>query len=146
MFEVMYEDVDAQRKHVWQTSWGLSTRSIGSMIMIHSDNKGLVLPPKVAKVQFVLIPIIKAADNAEDIKTAAHAIAAQLREAKMRIVVDDSDTHNPGYKFNEWEMRGVPVRLELGKRDIDGSQVSVVVRHSGEKFQVAMDGLADTMS
>lgn len=64
----------------------------------------------------------------------------------MRIVVDDSDTHNPGYKFNEWEMRGVPVRLELGKRDIDGSQVSVVVRHSGEKFQVAMDGLADTMS
>lgn len=146
MFEVMYEDVDAQRKHVWQTSWGLSTRSIGSMIMIHSDNKGLVLPPKVAKVQFVLIPIIKAADNAEDIKTAAHAIAAQLREAKMRIVVDDSDTHNPGYKFNEWEMRGVPVRLELGKRDIDGSQVSVVVRHSGEKFQVAMDGLADTLS
>ena len=76
MFDVMFEDQNSERQHAWQTSWGLSTRSIGSMIMIHSDNKGLVLPPKVAKTQFVIIPIIKAVDNAEEIKSKAHSIAA----------------------------------------------------------------------
>ena len=134
MFDVMFEDVDTTRKHVWQTSWGLSTRSIGAMIMIHSDNKGLILPPKVAQIQFVIIPIKKSTDDHAALNAKADEICAQLREAGMRAAVDASDTHNPGYKFNEWEMRGVPVRIEIGARDLASNEVKVVVRHSGQKF------------
>ena len=113
--------------------------------MIHSDNKGLVLPPKVAQTQFIIIPIRKKTDDMSVLSNKAHEIAAQLREGGMFAKVDDSETHNPGYKFNEWEMRGVPVRLELGMRDINASEVKVVVRHSGEKFQASWDGLTESM-
>lgn len=146
MFEVMFEDQNSERQFVHQTSWGISTRSIGAMIMIHSDDKGLVLPPKVAQTQFVIIPIQKKTD-AEGVLTAkANELLASLREAGLRVKVDDLDTHNPGYKFAEWEMRGTPVRIELGMRDVEANEVKVVVRHSGEKFQASQDGLGATLS
>ena len=116
------------------------------MIMIHSDNKGLVLPPKIAQTQFVIIPIVKTGDDSGAIKGKAEELAAQLREAGMRVAVDSSDTHNPGYKFNEWEMRGVPVRIELGGQDMAKSEVKVVIGHSGQKFFSAWEGLAGSMA
>ena len=99
--------------------------------MIHSDNTGLVLPPKVARTQFIIIPIRKKVDDVQLLSEKSEEVLAQLREAGLRVQIDDSDVHNPGYKFNEWEMRGTPVRLELGMRDIQANEVKVVVRHSG---------------
>ena len=118
---------------VWQTSWGFSTRSIGTMIMVHSDNMGLVLPPFVAHTQFVIIPIIdKNVDEAE-MNGKAHELAAQLKKAGLRVFVDDSNK-NPGYKYSHWELKGTPVRLELGKKDIAKEEVKVCIRLNGEKF------------
>ena len=145
MFDVQFEDTDKQRKHVWQTSWGLSTRSIGSMIMMHSDNKGLILPPKVAKTQFVIIPIRKSTDDGTALNDKAHELAADLRANGLRVEVDDSDVHNPGYKFNHWEVKGTPVRVELGARDMQNCEVKIAIRHSGEKFQAPWEGLGAAM-
>lgn len=146
MFNVMFEDENSERQHCHQTSWGISTRSIGAMIMIHSDNKGLVLPPKVAQTQFVIIPIFKAGEDQAVLKAKAEEVAALLREAGLRVAIDDSVIHNPGYKFNEWEVRGTPVRLELGMRDITANEVKVVVRHSGQKFQAPVEGFGAAMT
>lgn len=143
MFDVWFEDADKEKKFVWQTSWGLSTRSIGAMIMIHSDNTGIVLPPKVAQTQVVIVPIFFKGDDVEALKDKAHELAAQLKEAGVRTVVDDSETHNPGYKFNQWEVKGTPVRLELGKKDMEKSEVKCVVRHNGEKSQMPQGSLAE---
>lgn len=119
MFEVEFEDKNKQKKFVEQTSWGFSTRSIGSMIMIHSDNKGLVLPPKVAQVQVILIPIIKKGDDIDSINDKTDEIYKELKAAGIRVKVDDSDIHNPGWKFNHWEIKGVPIRLEIGAKDVE---------------------------
>lgn len=137
MFDVWYTDEKEQKTFVHQTSWGLSTRSIGSMIMIHSDNTGLVLPPKVAQTQVVVIPIyFKDGDN-KALQDKVHEIATVLKSHGIRAVVDDNDSKNPGFKFNHWEVRGTPIRLELGHKDFEKSEVKVVVRHSGEKFQLS---------
>jgi prolyl-tRNA synthetase len=142
MFDVWYTDEKEQKTFVHQTSWGLSTRSIGSMIMIHSDNNGLVLPPRVAQNQVVIIPIFfKDGDN-KALKDKVHEIAANLRDHGIRVAVDDNDSKNPGFKFNHWEVRGTPIRLELGHKDLEKSEVKAVVRHSGEKFQMHWQALA----
>lgn len=104
------------------------------MIMIHSDNSGLVLPPKVAQTQVVIIPIFFKDSENKILRDKVHEIAATLKNHGIRTVVDDDDGKNPGYKFNHWEVRGTPIRLELGQKDLEKSEVKVVVRHSGEKF------------
>jgi prolyl-tRNA synthetase len=142
MFDVWFEDADKKKTHVWQTSWGLSTRSIGSMIMVHSDNTGMVLPPRVAQTQVVIVPIFYKNDDSKAMLDKAFEIRDQLVAAGVRAKVDDSDTHNPGFKFNQWEVRGVPVRMELGKKDFDNAEVRVAVRHDGRKFQMKQDGIA----
>ena len=103
------------------------------------------MPPKVAQTQFVVIPIFSKDDDIEGIKAKAHDLATSLKEQDMRVAVDDQEGKTPGFKFNHWELRGTPVRVELGPKDYAKQEVRVVIRHSGEKIQVNWDGFADTM-
>jgi prolyl-tRNA synthetase len=131
-------------EYAWSTSWGVSTRLIGGLIMCHSDDEGLVLPPKVAPHQAVIVPIYKSDDDRAKLIAAANAIAAQARAAGVRIRVDDRDHLKPGAKFFEWEKKGVPVRMELGPRDLENRQVVLVRRDLGKagKEFAPMEGLA----
>jgi prolyl-tRNA synthetase len=134
MFDVWFENKNKQKEFVWQTSWGFSTRSIGSMVMVHSDNKGLVLPPRVAHIQVVIVPITQK-DNAE-ILAATEALYEQLKKLGVRVYLDDRENYNPGFKFNHWELKGVPIRIEVGKKDLDEQEVRVVRRDNGDKSQM----------
>jgi prolyl-tRNA synthetase len=118
-------------EYAYATSWGASTRLVGGVIMTHGDDKGLRLPPAVAPVQVVVVPIYKNDDERARVAGEAHAVAASL--AGLRVRVDDRDEHRPGFKFNEWELKGVPVRVELGPRDLDAMQATVFRRDTGEK-------------
>lgn len=110
MFKIEFEDEKKEKKMVWQTSWGLTTRSIGIMIMYHGDDKGLVLPPKAANVQIIIIPI--PFKGKEDIvNEAAAQLLATLKKTEMRVQIDLRDNYNPGWKFNHWELKGVPIRI-----------------------------------
>ena len=126
-------------KYVHQTSWGLSTRIIGAIIMAHGDDSGLVLPPKIAPIQAAVIPIMQ---KKEGVLDKALEVKEQLVKAGLRIKIDDSDK-NPGWKFAEQEMRGIPVRVEMGPRDIEAGQAIVVRRDTREKITVAIEELAD---
>ena len=137
-----FEDKNGQKEYVWQTSWGFSTRSIGSMIMIHSDNKGLVLPPRVALTQVVLIPIANKKDTSVQIRAKVDEIASKLRECGIRTYCDDRDNYSPGWKYNHWELKGIPIRIELGMKDFEKQEVRVVRRDNGDKFQVKWEALA----
>ncbi len=141
MFDVWFEDENKQKTFAWQTSWGLSTRSIGAMIMIHSDNVGVVFPPKVAATQIVIIPILHKNDDAKLLLDRAYELAKQLKDAGIRAKVDDRENHNPGFKFNSWEIKGTPVRIELGAKDMTANEVKVAIRHNGEKYQVKQENL-----
>lgn len=142
MFGIVYLDEENKEQHAWQTSWGFSTRSIGSMIMVHSDDQGLVLPPRVALIQVVLIPIVKK-DTPPELNAKLHEIAAELRGKGLRVEVDDRAGHNPGFKFNHWELRGVPLRVELGPNDLKNNEVRLVQRYNKEKTQASIEGLGD---
>ncbi|KAI1292291.1 Bifunctional glutamate/proline--tRNA ligase [Halotydeus destructor] len=151
MFEIIFEDPDkpGQKCFAYQNSWGLSTRSIGTMIMMHSDDKGLVLPPRVACVQVVIIPCgITAASSDEDRKSLSEACAKlhkDLVEGGIKCELDDSDHVSPGWKYNHWELKGVPVRIELGPKDLQKQQFIAVRRDTGVKLTVNLDkGLVDT--
>lgn len=141
MFKIEYETVDQQRAPVWQNSWGLSTRSIGAMIMVHGDDKGLVLPPRAAPVQVVVVPIVRKGSE-ELVTNAARALADELREAGLRVEADLRDDKNPGWKFNYWELKGVPLRLEIGPRDIEAGVVMATRRCDGIKSTMQRDGVA----
>ncbi len=139
-FEIQFQDTDGQRKHVWTTSWGLSTRTIGALIMTHGDDKGIVLPPRVAPIQAVVVPIYKTDAEKATVCAEGARIVAELKEQGVRGRLDDRDM-KPGPKFFEWEQKGVPVRLELGPRDLAEKKVVVVRRDDGSKSPVAIDGL-----
>lgn len=139
-FEVLFLNKDNQQEHVWATSWGVSTRLVGGLIMTHSDDDGLVLPPKLAPIQVVIVPIPKPADTLLEV---AGKIAAQLRAKGISVKIDDDDQNRPGFKFAEYEMIGVPVRLGLGQRDLDAGQVEVARRDTKEKNNVPLEGIAD---
>lgn len=134
-FEIQYADKDNQLKYVHQTSWGMSTRIIGAIIMVHGDNSGLVLPPKVAQTQIMIIPI-------QQKKEGVLEKAAELKErlGAFRVKVDDSDK-SPGWKFSEQEMRGIPIRVEIGPKDIEANQCVIVRRDTREKMVVSLDEL-----
>ncbi|HEY1074206.1 MAG TPA: proline--tRNA ligase [Patescibacteria group bacterium] len=138
-FDITFSDKDGTTKHVWTTSWGVSTRLIGGLIMTHSDDDGLVLPPNIAPTQVVIIPIGRESDL-EQVVTAANNVAEKLKQAGVTVRIDTRDNYTPGHKFNEWEKKGVPVRLELGPRDLAADQVVVVRRDTKDKETV---GLAD---
>jgi len=139
MFDINYLDEKQNKLQAWQTSWGMTTRTIGVMVMTHGDDQGLVLPPRVAPIQVILIPIITTKDNPEPIKNKLHEVAKGLKSNSVRIKVDDSDLHNPGWKFSHWELKGVPVRIEFGDKDMQKGQVTIVCRDNKEKFTCKYD-------
>lgn len=138
-FGVQYTDKDNKVKYVYQTSWGMTTRIIGALIMVHGDNSGLKMPPKVAPTQVVIIPVQQ---KKEGVLEKAAEIAENLKNAGIRVKLDDSDK-TPGFKFAEQEMRGVPARVEIGPRDIENNMCVVVRRDTGEKTQVSLDNVAE---
>ena len=142
VFDITFLDQDDQLKYVWQASWGVSTRLIGAIIMVHGDNRGLKIPPKVAPVQVVVVPIMPKKTR-EVVLEKAEALLGTLGE-KFRMDIDDPD-YSPGWKFNEWEMKGVPLRLEIGPKDIAKGQVVLVRRDTGEKFFVKEEDLDSTI-
>ncbi len=131
-FEISFLDEKQQKQYGWQNSWGLSTRSIGLMIMVHSDNKGLVLPPKVAPLQVVIVPILFD-DTREKVLREAKSLAEKLRRKGVSVYLDDREGYTPGWKYNEWEVKGVPIRIEVGPKDVEKKQAMVARRDIGEK-------------
>ncbi len=126
-FDVRYLDQGGQLQHCWTTSWGLSTRVVGAIIMVHGDDQGLVLPPKVAPYQVVIVPIFKNDEEKASVMNAAKQLKASLINANIRVTLDEREGQSPGWKFNDWEMRGVPVRVELGPKDV-AKQSAVLAR------------------
>ena len=139
-FDITFQARDKTVQHVWGTSWGVSTRLIGAVIMTHGDDSGLVLPPRVAPYQVVIVPIGRGNWH-ETVLPRAQEIQRELEAAGIRVTLDERD-ERPGWKFAEWEMRGVPLRLEIGPKDIEKSQVLLARRDTREKVGVPMDGLA----
>ncbi|MDZ7799888.1 MAG: proline--tRNA ligase [Trueperaceae bacterium] len=146
-FDISFNDVNNEQAYAHTTSWGFSTRFIGAIIMTHGDDKGLVLPPRLAPHQVVITPIARAKDEAQGarVRREAEALASTLREAGVRVHVDDREGMSPGWKFNEWERKGVPFRLELGPKDLDAGTVMVVDRITGQKEAVALGDVAGSM-
>jgi prolyl-tRNA synthetase len=145
-FNIQYRNRDNQLEYVWQTSWGLSTRMVGATVMAHGDDKGLILPPRLAPHQVVVIPITPKADSRQQIMEACGRIVGDLKRAGMRARLDAREDLSPGFKYNEWEMKGVPLRLELGPRDFAEQKVMGVRRDTGEKAPVHLTGLAENVA
>ncbi len=140
VFDITFLDQDDQLKHVWQTSWGVSTRLIGALIMVHGDDRGLVLPPRLAPTQIVIIPILTKKDR-ERVLEAVSTLEQELKN-DFRVKLDDREEYSPGWKFNDWEMRGIPLRIELGPKDLDKGHVVLARRDTGEKEFVPREELA----
>ena len=140
VFEIKFQDRDDEVKYAWTTSWGVSTRLIGALIMVHGDDRGLKLPPRVAPVQVVIVPIISKKKK-EEVLGRAREMAGELRSQGIRVELDDREGYSPGWKFNQWEMKGVPLRLEIGPRDLENKGVTAVRRDTGEKAFLADEEL-----
>jgi prolyl-tRNA synthetase len=141
VFDIKFQARDKSVQHVYGTSWGVSTRMIGGVIMTHGDEGGLILPPRIAPYQVVIIPIPRG-NWKETILPKAQAIRDELVACGIRVMIDDRDSQTPGWKYNEWELRGVPLRMEIGPKDLEKSQVVLARRDTREKAFVPMDGLA----
>ena len=140
-FDVKFQSKEGKLEYVWATSWGVSTRLMGALIMTHSDDEGLVLPPKLAPIHVVIVPVYRSDEDLEKIKEAMKPLSVQLKALGLTVKFDDRDTYKPGYKFAEWELKGVPVRLAVGMRDLESGTVEVARRDTKEKFVVAMNDL-----
>ena len=142
-FDIQFLDKDGKQKYVEETSWGVSTRLIGAIIMVHGDDSGLVLPPRVAPIQAVVLPI---AAHKPGVAEKAQEVADALKAAGLRVFLDDRDTYSAGWKFNEWEMKGVPARVEVGPRDIENGVVTVCRRDTLEKVQLPIDSVGERVA
>lgn len=145
-FEVKFADKDNVEHFAWQSSWGVSWRLIGAMIMIHGDNKGLVLPPKVAPIQVVIVPIYNSEETKKMVIPKAREIQEKLSSENIRVHFDDRDELTPGYKFNDWELKGVPIRIEIGPKDIEKQSVMVAKRYNKEKTSIQFDNIKNIIS
>ncbi|ELR69754.1 Prolyl-tRNA synthetase [Fulvivirga imtechensis AK7] len=132
-FDVKFADKDGKLEHVWGTSWGVSTRLMGALIMAHSDDDGLVLPPKLAPIQVVIVPIFKSAEQLEAIRGVVNNLEAELKALGISVKFDDRDTNTPGWKFAEYELKGVPVRMAIGPRDLENGTIEVARRDTKAK-------------
>jgi prolyl-tRNA synthetase len=141
-FDVTFSDKNNKLDYVWATSWGVSTRLVGALVMAHSDDEGLIMPPKIAPLQVVIVPIYKGDDQKKEIDTKAQEIAKELKAKGIRVKYDNSDNQRPGWKFAQYELKGVPVRVAIGARDIQNNVAEVARRDTREKKSVSMDGLA----
>jgi prolyl-tRNA synthetase len=142
-FDVKFQDKDGGMKFVWGTSWGVSTRLMGALIMTHSDDNGLVLPPKLAPIQVVIIPIYRGEKEFEELDPVALKILEELKATGIRVKYDNRDTHKPGWKFNEYELKGVPLRIALGPRDLEKGTAEVARRDTLSKELVKLKDLSD---
>jgi len=142
-FDVKFADKEGKLEHVWATSWGVSTRLMGALVMSHSDDNGLVLPPMLAPIQVAIVPIYRGLEQLETISSKVSGIKSALEEKGISVKYDDRDTHKPGWKFAEYEFKGVPVRIAIGPRDIENGTVEVARRDTLEKKVVSMDEVID---
>ena len=140
-FDVKFTSKEGKLDYVWASSWGVSTRLIGALIMAHSDDSGLVLPPKLAPIQVVIVPIYRSDKELDQISAIAKELAAQLKLKNISVKYDDRDTLRPGFKFAEYEMKGVPVRLAIGGRDLENDTIEIARRDTKEKQTISRDGL-----
>jgi prolyl-tRNA synthetase len=140
-FDVKYATKEGGLEHVWATSWGVSTRLMGALIMTHSDDNGLVLPPALAPHQVVIVPIYRGEEEQKMVSEAVAPIVEALRKEDIRVHFDNRDTHKPGFKFNEYELKGVPLRIGIGPRDVANGTVELARRDTLSKSSVAQEGL-----
>jgi prolyl-tRNA synthetase len=145
-FEVRFQDKDGEMKYVWATSWGVSTRLIGALIMAHSDDDGLVLPPKLATRELVIVPIWKNDAEKAEVLSFARGIEQDLRNAHLNPIFDDREEHKPGWKFAEYELTGIPLRLEIGPRDVQSRSCFAARRDTKEKFSIKREELVAKVS
>ena len=143
-FDVTFQTKDNKEEFVWATSWGISTRLIGAVILAHGDDKGLRLPPRIAPIQLVIIPIVKDEEEKKDLKDYLEPITAALKKSKIR-VYEDWTNNSPGFKFNEWEMKGVPLRMEVGPRDVKEQKVILARRDEKGKLSISKDDVLDNV-
>lgn len=144
MFEIIYEHPETKEKqYVFQNSWGLTTRTIGVMIMVHADNKGLVLPPNVASIQAIIVPcgltVNTTAQEKDELLNSCKSLESKLKGAQVRADGDYRDNYSPGWKFNHWELKGVPIRIEIGPKDMKAQQLVAVRRDTGEKLTISLN-------
>lgn len=139
-FGIKFLDKDEKEKHAWQTSWGLSTRTIGAIVMAHGDDKGLVLPPKIAPTHIVIVPILFK-ENKDAVISKAKEIVKKLKSKNYSVELDDRDGYTPGWKFNEWELKGVPLRIEIGPKEVEAEQLVLVRRDNNEKITIKIKDL-----
>jgi prolyl-tRNA synthetase len=140
-FDVKFTDKDNRPEYVWASSWGVSTRLIGGLVMAHSDDDGLILPPKLAPLQVVIVPIYKGAEQKQELDQKIAPIVQSLKQAGISVKYDDDDQSRPGWKFAEYELKGVPVRLAIGARDLANNVAEVARRDTREKSSVSLDGI-----
>jgi len=142
VYDIKFQGRDKSVQYIWGTSWGMTTRLIGAVVMVHGDDGGLILPPKIAPYQVVIVPIPRG-NWRETVLPSVKRVRDELIARGMRVHIDDRESQTPGWKFNEWELRGVPLRLEIGPKDIEKSQVVLARRDTREKSSAPMDGLAE---
>ncbi len=142
-FDVKFANKEGREEYVWATSWGVSTRLMGALIMAHSDDNGLVLPPRLAPIQVVIVPVYRALEQLDVISGKVKEIVAQLKAKGISVKFDDNDNKKPGWKFAEYELKGVPVRLAIGPRDLENQTVEVARRDTLQKFTVPLEGIAE---
>jgi prolyl-tRNA synthetase len=140
-FDVKFQTKEGKLEHVWATSWGVSTRLMGALVMAHSDDEGLVLPPNLAPIHVVIVPIYRTEEEMDKVSEAALAIKKKLEALDLSVKFDNRDTHKPGFKFAEWELKGVPLRIGIGPRDIENGTVELARRDTKEKSVINIEGL-----
>jgi prolyl-tRNA synthetase len=145
-FDVKFSDKNNTQEYVWATSWGVSTRLIGGLVMTHSDDEGLVLPPRIAPVQVVIVPIFKGDEQKAMIDEKMAVVVASFKAAGIRVKYDNTDNNRPGWKFAEYELKGVPIRIAVGPRDLENNQVELARRDTKEKIAISLDGLTETVA
>jgi prolyl-tRNA synthetase len=145
-FDVKFSDKNNTQEYVWATSWGVSTRLIGGLVMTHSDDEGLVLPPRIAPVQVVIVPIFKGDEQKAMIDEKMAVVVASFKAAGIRVKYDNTDNNRPGWKFAEYELKGVPIRIAVGPRDLENNQVELARRDTKEKTAISLEGLTETVA
>ncbi|MGM0581078.1 MAG: proline--tRNA ligase [Bacteroidota bacterium] len=140
-FDVKFATKEGKQEYVWGTSWGVSTRLMGALVMAHSDDEGLVLPPRLAPIQVVIVPIYKTDEDQKKIAEVAEELKKSLKKKRITVKFDDRDTHKPGFKFAEWELKGVPLRIAIGPRDLENGTVELARRDTKEKQTVNIEGI-----
>ena len=145
-FDVKFANAEGKQEHVWGTSWGVSTRLMGALVMTHSDDNGLVLPPNLAPIQVVIVPIFKTDEEFNAISAVAHDLVAQFKKLNISVKFDNRTTQKPGFKFAEWELKGVPVRIAVGPKDLENGTFEIARRDTLSKELKPKDGIVTYIS